>query len=317
MEELFTIFKAIKLVHKLSENDEPKSDGCKAIRESNYDGFVMWLENNKPGADEFYECARSEDLRFILRILGFDMSVDDINRTFLRAVHYKNKKVYELLMHHPNFVANYNEDEHIRCAARVGNLDLIHTLLSKSEVNPATNENTPLRFAIKNGHVDVAKVLLANPRVNLGNLHEAFEFACTKSRTEIIRIFLERSDTKVTRECITANQELDIARALVNHISFTPDATSFHLAIANNAVNVVKAFLEHPKIDPSAKESQCVRLCIKTSNIDMLKLLLSDKRVNPAAKGNRALQLAVACSSYPAVCLLMQDPRVVEAAKNS
>lgn len=293
----------------------PKS--CKYIKANKLQEFKSWLEGNDVSNIELREAAKSTNVEFIKLVLNeTSFSDENINRALLTAMDQKNHSVIELLRQHPQYDATFSDNEHIRCASRVGLISIVKELMNDPKVNPADKDNCAVFLAAREGKLEIVKLLLSDNRVMNGELIKTLDTSLCNKRYDIVRYLLSLDKIKVTNMHIAHDvSDLDIAKLVVSHPTLEVNFETFEVALKADATKMIEVLLKHPNVDPSYAESKCVRLCVENGSLVTLSLLLTDKRINPAAKSNAALKKAVKCSSYVAVAHLIQDPRVVAEAK--
>ena len=70
------------------------------------------------------------------------------------------------------------------------------------------------------------------------------------------------------------------------------DNYAIRSASLNGHVEVVKALLSSPNVDPSALKSEALRSAVERNNFGVVKLLMEDDRVDPSVNG---LAILVKC----------------------
>ncbi len=114
--------------------------------------------------------------------------------------------------------------------------------------------------------------------------------------------------------------DIDKVKLLLTNPKVNPtvkDNQAIRLASLNGHLEVVRLLLNDPRVDPAAGNSYAIRRASANGYTEVVRLLLNDPRVDPAAENNEAIQLASLNGYLEVVRLLLNDPRVDPAAINN
>nr|QBK87965.1 MAG: ankyrin repeat protein [Marseillevirus LCMAC202] len=119
--------------------------------------------------------------------------------------------------------------------------------------------------------------------------HDAFEQACIRGSTDIVRRFL-------------ADVRADPAAS--NNWAVQRSSEEGH-------VGIVQLLLADARVDPTANDNKAIKISSTKGHVDVVQLLLADGRADPAANDDYAVRISVENEHTEVVRLLLTDTRVV------
>ncbi|KAJ3283507.1 hypothetical protein HDU79_008993 [Rhizoclosmatium sp. JEL0117] len=177
--------------------------------------------------------------------------------------------------------------------------DVVDLLLKDGRADPGGDENSALLMAARKGCANIISKLLRDSRVdpmswNCGALCEAAK----KGHKDVALLLL--NDSRVDP---ATNYNVVIRSAFSERIT---DANYNE----NDACDLLQIFMNDPRIDLGAGDSQVLCNVVLTENCKALKMLISDNRVNPSCHANLPIRLAADFCNLECLSILLNDDRV-------
>ncbi len=149
-------------------------------------------------------------------------------------------------------------------ACRQGHADVVWELLQSPCVDPAVNEGLCLYWACRRGHVDVAQLLMEDGRVLVLQRsphepvflpYEAYDVACKKNYTDIVKLFLDHDYVSTYDAMCDAcrHGHVDLLQAIFDHPVASSRITSFifkhaiRVACNYDHVDLVRTMIARPE----------------------------------------------------------------------
>ena len=208
---------------------------------------------------------------------------------FIKAVQQGRAPVVEFMLENVHINPAARNNEAIRIASAIGDIDMFRLLLNRPEVNPGAMNNEALVNAVKYGRVEIVRLLLANPNN---------EINAAARNNEAIRLASGRDN-------------IDMVRLLLNRPEVNPGAMNNEAlidAVRYRNIEIVRLLLAHPNVEPSAQNSLAAEWAARMVNHDMLKLFIEDGRVNPAIFKHRTLEYQAGNGNVEFVRFLLEYP---------
>ncbi len=146
-----------------------------------------------------------------------------------------------------------------------------------------------LKFASKHGYLEIVKLFIADLRNN--NVKKnflPFLEAIYASQIDVVKLFFEEHDY-LWDYCYSQNIFLGVC--------------------ASGSLELVKLFLDNPRVDPSVLDNSSLMIACHFEKMDILQLLLSDPRIRPGDYDNIAIRHAYIYGTKNSINLLLADPR--------
>ena len=252
----------IPLVNLLLENGaDPTDDRYRpfliAAEKDNQEVLNLFL--TYPGleinAHDLLTAAYSYGSTTIIKNLLKNTHIDDKD-AIIPAILHGDRGIIQFLLYEMKVDPSAQNNFSLLYAIEERKIPLLKDLLNHPHIDPNYPRDEPILVAIRKGDSRAVKLLLNHPRINL------------ESPDILLEAIKARKSTKTQRkEEIRPTKE------------------------NRDRLESIELIMNHPDVDPSARNNQALRLAVERGDAEVIRLLLTDDRVretyasNPIGKG--------------------------------
>jgi ankyrin repeat protein len=206
------------------------------------------------------------------------------------------------MLKNENINAAIHDNIAIRLASANGDLDIVKSLLARSDVDPGANLNEALISAAKFGHTEVVRLLLAHPKVKSSARNYLAVFMASElNHADIVKLlvldgrFIPASISFIILERAAHFENVDLVRFLMGYPSFSDNIV---LLLIGDDLLAIKTLVEAGYSLNEDTLNRALRYARMNGNEEIAKYFkyLKDKPKLPA-------QPLVAMTEQCAICL--------------